>query len=444
MMDTAILYGRVYREGRWEDTNIYLKDGKIAKITKYVLVAKDVIDATGLWVIPGLIDPHVHFHLQVGESISRDDFYTGSVLAAYGGVTTYIDFLDPIKEVHELPPALEKRLNEAKKSLVDYSFHTTIAGLQESIMDLGKRTVIMGLPSIKLFTTYASSGRQTKDDVIGELLRYSKDIGYRVLIHAENNELIDESKGAKVSEHEERRPALSETSEVMKLAALTRSENGLCYIVHTNCGTTIELLDNQYNELLDTKDLTIETCPHYLLMNNKKYDEKTGYRYVMTPPLRSDVEQSRLKKQLKRVNIIATDHCPYREDEKNKSILDQIPNGIEGIPYTLPSLFKEFGDEILPKLTHESAKIHGLYPRKGVISENSDGDIVLFDPKIEWIVSQDEPWFNIFNRNSKESPYEGMEMKGRVKTTFVRGHKVMDNGSIFPNKGEFVKRKIAK
>lgn len=443
-MDTAILYGRVYREGCWEDTNVYLNDGKIAKITDSILSAKEKIHARGLWVLPGFIDPHVHFHLQVGQTISRDDFYTGSILAAFGGVTTFIDFLDPIKKVNELPHVLEKRLKQAKESIVDYSFHTTIAGLQENIMDLGKLTVKMGVPSIKLFTTYRSTGRQTKDHVIAELLRYSKEIGYRVLIHSENNELIDESKGAKVREHEERRPALSEISEVMKLAQLTKSENGLCYIVHTNCGTTVQLLDNKYSELLDSKDLTIETCPHYLLMNNNKYDDKIGYRYVMTPPLRSSKEQNTLKKQLNKINIIATDHCPYREDEKNKYTLDEIPNGIEGIPYTLPSLFKEFGEKVLPKITHESAKIHGLYPRKGVIVEHSDGDIVLFDPNIEWMVSQDEPWIKDLNRNFKESPYGGIEMKGRIKTTFVRGHKVMDSGSIFPNRGEFVKRKIVK
>lgn len=431
-MEMGIINGLVYIEGKWEKTNVYIQDEKIAAITKELLQTDEIIDATDLWVLPGLIDSHVHLHLQVGDSYSRDDFKAGTIRAAQGGVTTVIDFLQPIKTYSELGPALNKRLEEAKSSVVDYSFHTTIAGYEGDIEALGQWAVNEGLPSIKLFTTYSSTNRRTKEATIVQLLESSKAIGYRVLIHAENDDLIDEGLKAAISTHGERRPPISEISEVEKLAEMTEKANGYCYIVHTSCGSTVNMLKENYKALLMNKQLVIESCPHYFLMDSDVYSTPLGYRYVMTPPLRPKDERQKLNAYFDTVDVIGTDHCPYTEEEKHQKTLDNLPNGIEGMPYTLPSMFAKYGEKILPKVTHESAKIHGLYPRKGVIKIGSQGDIVLFDPNVTWFT------------NDIESPYIDIPMKGKVLTTLIRGHVVMDQGSMNEVKGVFIRREAIK
>lgn len=440
MYDCRIINGRVYMDGRFRRENVYFKDGLIASVCRELLDAAKSYDAQGNYVLPGLIDPHVHFDLKVGESLTRDNFYHGSVRAAFGGVTTFIDFLKPVSSKDELDAALLERKKEADNAIIDYSFHTTIAGYRDSLLQLGKWTVDQGLPSIKIFTTYSSTNRQTKDPDIAELLLCSKESGYRLLVHAENDAMIDESPGAHFSQHAKRRPPLSEISEVAKLAAMCEYTGGYLYIVHTNCGTTVKMLCEKYDELLYEKRLVLESAPHYLCMDSSIYFDPAGYRYVMTPPLRPKKEQEILNDYFDSISLFGTDHCPYKLAEKNHDELDLIPNGIEGEPYMFPLLYKRFGDKVIPKLTSESAKIHGLYPRKGVIREGSDADCIIFDPDVSWKGEDLVPWLDPLNETKEPSPYDDIELQGKVVTTFSRGVAVVDDGRLFEHTGEFLKR----
>lgn len=443
-MDLAILNGHVYVQGQFIKTNIYIKDEKINTISSEILVASSVVDATGLWVLPGFIDAHVHFNLEVAGQYNRDDFQRGSVLAAFGGVTTYLDFLAPVDNLQDAKKAYEQRLQEANHSYVDYGFHMTICDYHDDIEELMEWCNQEGMPSIKLFTTYKSTNRQTPDATILQLLSQSKKHQVRIHMHVENDNFIDESKGRPVKQHEDSRPAISEISEVLKLASMINYTKGLAYIVHTNCGTTIEELSRRYGDLLSSGsgELILESCPHYLLLNAELYRQKNGYRYVMTPPLRQEVERAKLCEYFKLIDVLGTDHCPYTEEEKHQELLDNLPNGIEGIPYTFSSLYPIFGEKVIDKMTINPAKIHGLYPRKGVIMEGSDADLVLIDPNKKWSVTNQLPWYRYYGEQEVVSPFEKVLMQGEVVTTILRGEPVMDEETILPTKGKFVKRKL--
>ena len=241
IFDLGILNGRLYLEESFIESNLYIKDGVIDTITKSNLDCKEIYDAKGKMVLPGFIDAHVHFNLGIGAKVSEDDFFNGSKKAAIGGITTFIDFVDPIKDVSQLDEAFNERYELAKKSVIDYGFHVTLGNFEGDVKRLLIKSCLLGMPTIKLFTTYASTNRQTKDCCIDELLKYSKQTKTRILVHAENNDMIKE-KNILVKDHERSRPAISEITEVLKLAEMTRYRDGLLYIVHTNCGTTVERL----------------------------------------------------------------------------------------------------------------------------------------------------------------------------------------------------------
>ncbi|OIQ50895.1 D-phenylhydantoinase [Pseudodesulfovibrio hydrargyri] len=439
-MDLSIVNGSVYREGRFERTNVHIKDGVIAAIAGDLPEVESTFDAAGKWVLPGLIDPHVHFNLRVGGTVSRDDFRTGSMLAALGGVTTIIDFLDPADTLAGMRNAFEERKRDAAGCLVDYGFHPTIMGYRDNLRELADFVVSQGMPSIKLFTTYASTNRRTGDRLIAALCKESERAGFTVLVHAENDGLVDESTGAPFSQHGRRRPPLSEISEVVKLAQICEYSGGYCYIVHTNCGTTVAKLKQGFAELLREGRFAIESCPHYFLFDDSRYADRLGYRYVMTPPLRPAGERERLASLFDDVDVIATDHCPYPEEAKDHACLDDIPNGIEGIPYTLPALFPLFGERVIAKMTHESARLHGLYPRKGVLREGSDGDVVIFDPARSYVFDGNMPWHRALGRDGSVSPYDGVRAQGEVVATFVRGRAVMRDGEVLDHQGTFIPR----
>jgi len=157
MYDLGILNGKLYLDGIFINANVYVKSGKIVDISTNYLQCKKEVDATGKFVLPGFIDPHVHFELNSGKYTSVDDFESGSISALFGGVTTIIDFLDPISKLEELEYAFKNRLSAAKKSYVDYSFHATLGNFSGDLSALFKEIKEFGTKSVKVFTASALS-----------------------------------------------------------------------------------------------------------------------------------------------------------------------------------------------------------------------------------------------------------------------------------------------
>ncbi|MEG1254537.1 amidohydrolase family protein [Clostridium sp.] len=433
--DLAIINGNIYLNGRFTRGNLYINNGIIESISKGSLPAKEIYDAEGKYVLPGLIDPHVHFNLDIGNNrASSDDFYNGSITAAYGGITTFIDFLDPVKNVKELQKAYINRREEAERSILDYGFHSTIANFKEDEELFINEIKQLGICSIKFFTTYSSTGRKTYLQTIDNLLKISKIYKVMLLAHSENDELIKEGK-FKIYTHEENRPTISEIIEVLTLSEMTKLRDGLMYIVHLSSGETLKKLTESYRDILN-KNIFIESCPQYFYLSKENYETENGFLYTLAPPLRGKDEIKLLKYYIDNVNTIGTDHCPFKSHEKFKETLNLIPMGIGGIEHSFNLMYTLFGERIIDKFTRNPAKLHGLYPKKGILSPGSDGDVVIFDPNTEYTITES-------HSNCDYDLYKGIKVRGRIISTILRGRFIIKDGELVSTeKGQYVKRKL--
>jgi len=379
------------------------------------LESRECLDAKGLWVLPGFIDPHVHFALGVGATKSVDDFVSGSRSAVWGGVTSYIDFLDPVSQAQDMEAAFQKRQTLATDSLVDYSFHSTLASPApgNSASDFVAASLALNLSGLKVFTAYSSSNRRTQDREIYELLQACAEQGAYLLVHAENESMMDLSPSIPVARHEDSRPALSEISQILTLAESCRQTKGKLSIVHTTCGTSLKRLRKHYADILNSK-LFIESCPHYFDFDTSVYAKPEAGLYTMTPPLRQKAEMESLREEFASIASIGTDHCAYMKAQKQAEFTSKLPMGIGSIEFSFSALFSRFGADALPLFTENPAKIHGLWPRKGNLLPGADADIVLFDPKKQWQVQE-------LHGTCDYSVYEGKTLSGQVQSTLSRG-----------------------
>jgi dihydropyrimidinase len=432
MFDLGILDGKIYLDGEFIEGNIYIKDGTIKDISNSYLNSKEEYSVSGKYILPGFIDPHVHFNLTVGDYTSADNFNSGSISAAFGGITSYIDFLDPISNINELEKAFEERMNLAKNSLTDYAFHATIANPTVDAEKLIMKCKELGVASIKLFTTYGP--RMTKDKYISELLKFSKDYGIVVTVHAENDELIEKKENIPIKVHSNIRSTLSEITEVIKLAEMADFYDGQLYIVHLSSGYSLEVLKNRFPDII-AKNLVLESCPHYFYFNDEKYSQKYGYLYSMTPPLRSESERLKLINNIDHLQTIGTDHCPFNSEEKNKLYTNIMPMGIGGVEFSFVLMYSLFGEKIIDKFTKNVAKYYGLYPKKGILLPGSDADIVIFDPNLKWTITS-------HNSNADYTVYNGIEVKGKIISTISRGRFIIKDGNLTNKRfrGRFLRR----
>ena len=436
MYSLGILDGKIYLDGQWVKGNLYIKDGRVAAVSETYLEAAEEYAAAGRYVLPGFIDPHVHFALNVGKYTSADDFYSGSVSAAFGGMTTFIDFLDPVKNVDELERSYEKRRLLSRGSVIDYGFHATLSQPEDEPRKIIDKIKDFGIPSVKFFTTYASSNRNTPDRYLNSMMGLSTETSTLLLIHAENDGILREDKNIKVCDHEKARPAVSEISEVIKLAEMARYNNALVYIVHVSCGTTVKRVTEGYADILN-KNLFMESCAHYFTFNDTALAGENGGLYTMTPPLRPEKERESLIQGIGSIAAIGSDHCPFNKKEKAAEFTADMPMGIGGIEHSFPVMYSIFGESIIDKFTKNTAVIHGLFPRKGSLLPGSDADVVVFDPDEEWKVQG-------HNSNCDYAVYEGISLKGRVNTTISRGRFVIREGKFLGGSGEYQSRKTGK
>jgi dihydropyrimidinase len=432
LFSLGILDGRIYLDGQWVEGNLYIKDGRIAAISGSYLESAEEYDTKGKCVLPGFIDPHVHFNLNVGKYTSADDFNSGSISAAFGGITTYIDFLDPIYKADDIEKAFERRRFLSKDSVIDYGFHATLSNPEDEPSKMIEKMKNLGIPSAKFFTAYSSSNRNTSDKYLDQMMKISKEKSILMLVHAENEGILTEGKNIRIASHENARPAVSEISEVIKLAEMAKYNEGLLYIVHVSCGTTVERLKEIYGNILN-RTLFIESCPHYFTFNSGVYEDENGGLFTMTPPLRSEKERKALVSNIDSVYTIGTDHCPFDSKYKRGEFTADIPMGIGGIEHSFSIMYSLFGNGIIDKFTKNAAKVHGLYPRKGTLLPGSDADVVIFDSQCEWKVNE-------HNSKCDYVAYKGITLKGKVQTTISRGKFIVKDEKFQGGKGEYIAR----
>ena len=433
-------------------SDILVEGSRIRRIARNISVEDcpedvHVVDATGLCVLPGIIDAHTHYHLVSRGTVTADSFLEGSKLASYGGVTTVVDFADDNKV--SLLSSTKERLKEMREMSIDYALHQGVYAYRDSIRAEMNQMKNAGVGAIKIFTTYKNVGYLVeKREELKEIFPAAKQLGILVCVHAEDDSIVTEIsenwKGQfRPEDHPDLRPSEAEAKAIRYVGEIAGELDMPIYIVHVSSKAGIETIRD-----LREKGVKViaETTPHYLFLDRSKLSGPEGPLYVMTPPLRTKEDNEALQEALVdgEIQVVATDHCSFtREQKLESSDVRTIYPGIPGTEELLPLIYN-FGHvsgqlsigQIVNLLSTGPAKAFGLYPKKGVLQEGSDADIVLFDPSEIWTISSATT-----HSASHYTPYEGMTVMGRVKMTYLRGRLIMGHDIYLglEGDGQFVK-----
>ena len=433
-------------------SDILVEGSRIRRIARNISVEDcpedvHVVDATGLCVLPGIIDAHTHYHLVSRGTVTADSFLEGSKLASYGGVTTVVDFADDNKV--SLLSSTKERLKEMREMSIDYALHQGVYAYRDSIRAEMNQMKNAGVGAIKIFTTYKNVGYLVeKREELKEIFSAAKELGILVCVHAEDDSIVTEIsenwKGQfRPEDHPDLRPSEAEAKAIRYVGEIAGELDMPIYIVHVSSKAGIETIRD-----LREKGVKViaETTPHYLFLDRSKLSGPEGPLYVMTPPLRTKEDNEALQEALVdgEIQVVATDHCSFtREQKLESSDVRTIYPGIPGTEELLPLIYN-FGHvsgqlsigQIVNLLSTGPAKAFGLYPKKGVLQEGSDADIVLFDPSEIWTISSATT-----HSASHYTPYEGMTVMGRVKMTYLRGRLIMGHDIYLglEGDGQFVK-----
>lgn len=399
------------------------------------------IDAGGCYVLPGLVDAHVHFYMQSGPIRTADDFAAGSRGALAGGVTSVIDFARPLPG-RPLIQGLEARKREAERGIqVDYALHMGLQGwyVRQGAVNFKNLSEVRraGVSSVKLFTTYGES-RVTRDELeaLFSLLRRAKLLP---MVHAEQDQVCLQAAHAAAARgmtgprfHGQLRPRQAEIQAIQMLLALCRTYRLPIYIAHVSTAEGAELIRRARRDGLQVMG---ETCPHYLLKTSACYDRPEAELVVASPPLRNDEDCQALFEALGdgTLQCVASDHCAFSRAQKQAAAWGgQIPAGISGVETLLPLLYTygvttgRLSMTQLVRITSEQpAYIFGMFPQKGSLSPGSDADVIVLDPRCGGSIHADELY-----SKSGFSIFEGMPVSGkctmairRGEIAFIRGEK---------------------
>jgi dihydropyrimidinase len=393
----------------------------------------EVIDATGKYVFPGFIDPHVHIYLPFMGTYSKDDYDSGSRAALVGGTTTLIEMCCPSRAEAPLATFELWRSKADGISACDYTFHMGVARFDESMERDMREIVRRGISSFKVFLAY--KGAFGIDDwELYHTLRLAKELGVIVTAHCENAELVAEMQKKLIAQgntgtewHERSRPARVEAEGVHHLCTFAEMTGAHVYIVHTSNDDAIQAAVAARRRGVH---VWIETVAPYLVLD-ASYAEKPnfeGAKYVMSPPLRPLPHQDFIWNALasRTVSTIATDHAPFDfkgQKEMGREDFTKIPNGIPSIEDRV-NLAYTYGVKrgridlgtFVDACSTQAAKLFGLFPRKGTIALGSDADLVVYDPDYRGKISQKTQQMNV-----DYSAFEGWPIEGRPSAVTVRG-----------------------
>lgn len=421
-------------------------------------LADTVIDATGLYVLPGGIDVHTHLDMPWRGVRSADDFFTGHRAAAFGGTTTHVDFSVQSKGGTLRDAVATWQGNAKDKAIIDYGFHVAITDLTDAVMAEIAELPTIGVTSIKMFMAYKDS-LQVDDMTLFKSFQMAKNSGVLSLVHAENGDAIEvlTEQALTAGNHEPIYHALTRPPE-LEAEATARAVwlakvagDAPLFVVHCTCADALAAVSAGRAR---GQSVYAETCTQYLFFTKDDLlgtaeDAFNGAKYVCSPPLREKSDQVALWRGLINGDLasISTDHCPWRYEEQKKLGMEsfaKIPNGVPGIEDRLYMLWeggvrsgRMTPSRFVAITATNPAKLFGLYPKKGTLAVGSDADIVLWDGDAEHTVSA-----ATHHSNMDYNLFEGYKVHGKPVKVLVRGQVVVDGDQLLaePGSGQFVHR----
>jgi dihydropyrimidinase len=484
MKDLLIKGGFTVAEGGEGLMDILCAGGKIARMGKDLPVPEgaELIDAAGKIVIPGGVDVHTHLNLDVGSAVASDDFYTGTVAAAFGGTTTIVDHPAFGPAGCSLDHQIKKYHGLARdKAVIDYGFHGVIQHVDDEVLSMMEDLAAGGITSYKVYLTY---GFKIPDEGLYRVLKRAGELGLLITVHPENDGVINLlreqfKREGKLSPafHPLSRPAECEAEAVNRMILLARmTGDAPLYIVHLTCALGLEYIRAARKR--GQRRLYAETCPQYLFLDESLYRLPgiEGLKYLMCPPLRGAGDRECLWRGLAEdIDTVATDHCPFFFDTQKilgRDDFTQCPSGAPGIEERIPLMYS--GGVVTKRISlrrfvdlccTNPARLFGLYPRKGVLREGADADIVIIDPRLGAVfrrgaagapdardgspgasrrVFRDaSPWVpGTLHENVDYSAYEGTELSGYPVCTISRGEILVRDGELraAPGRGQYITR----
>lgn len=447
-MSLLIKNGEIITADSRYKADIYVEDETITRIGQNLDAppGTEVVDASGKYVFPGFVDPHVHIYLPFMATFAKDTHETGSIAALVGGTTTYIEMCCPNRNDDALEGYHLWKSKADGNSACDYTFHMAVTKYDSQTEAELREIVADGISSFKIFLSYKNFFG-VDDGEMYQTLMLAKELGVITTAHCENAELVGRLQQQLLSEgktgpewHEPSRPEAVEAEGTGRFATFLETTGATGYVVHLSCAPAL-------NAAMAAKSrgtpLYIESViPHFLL--DKTLAEEPGVegaKYVMSPPLRDSWNQRVLWDALAQgfVDTVGTDHCPFDVAQKamGKDAFTAIPNGIPAIEDRVNLLYT-YGvrrghldiHRFVDAASTKAAKLFGLFPRKGTIAVGSDADLVVYDPNYKGTISAKTQ-----HVNNDYNGFEGFEIDGKPSVVTVRGKVAVRDGQFVGEKG---------
>ncbi len=454
-MDLVIKNGTIVTALDIYQADIGVEGEKIALIG-HGLSGREVVDATGYYVLPGFVDAHVHLSLPVGDMVSSDDFTTGTIAAACGGTTTVLDFITP-EPGQSLREATVARRKEADGQVaIDYGLHLTAIDAMPETLEALPELAAQGYTSLKLYTTY---DMRLDDDQFLCLLAAALECELLPLVHTENHAAIEYLKARLLAAgktepryHPLSRPPVVEAEAANRVLALAGLTGTPICIAHLTCRETLAAVESARAR---GQAVYAEVCPQHLLLSIDDYDRPgfEGAKFVLSPPLRDRSHWQPLWQALANggLQAVSTDHCPWtfaEQKQRGRDDFTQIPNGAPGIETRVPLIYSEgVGkgrlslNRFVEVCATGPARLFGLYPQKGTIAVGSDADLVLWDRNKEYQLTKENLHMNV-----DYSPYEDITVKGYPALVLQRGKVIVEDNEFVGEvgAGQFLKRNLVR
>ncbi len=449
--DLTLRNGIVATAGETMRCDIGIVGEKIAALAESLPAGARDIDAKGRYVLPGGIDSHCHIEQLSDMGImSADDFYSGSVSAAFGGTTTIVPFAAQHRGTSVTSTVAEYHERARTKAVIDYGFHLIIGDPTEKVLNEELPAAIKGgITSFKVYMTYPKW--RLEDYQILEVLSAAEREGALVMVHAENDDmirwlakrLIERGHGAPKF-HGVAHDALAEAEATHRIIALSRLLGVPVLIVHVSSPEATNTI--RAAQTLGAR-IYAETCPQYLVLTADDVDKPgvEGAKWCCSPPLRDKAAQEAIWAGLANgtFEVFSSDHAPYRFDQTAKiprgadTTFKEMANGVPGIEMRLPVLFSEGVlkkrltiNQFVALTATNHARLYGLYPRKGTIAVGADADLAVWNPDIEKKID-----YSMMHDAVGYTPYEGHVYRGWPEVVTSRGRVVVEGGKLHAERG---------